>query len=233
MDADPELQAEIGDPWSEIAQAQVARAELDTAVLVSRRRAGSARSSFAMRATLVRAAAEREKPNGERLREYTDARLPLLEKNLLDEQPVERDLEQLQLEFWLTKLREELTADAPETELYLGKESPETLARTLSESQLGDADVRKRLWEGGSRAIMASERSDDPLRAARRTTSARAVRKAYEERVDGPTDRAAERIAKARFAVYGTSVYPDATFSLRLPMAASAAGPIVAAPSRR
>ena len=46
--------------------------------------------------------------------------------------------------------------------------------------------------------------------------SARTVRKAYEERVSGPTDRAAERIARARFAVYGSSVYPDATFSLRL-----------------
>jgi hypothetical protein len=178
-------------------------------------RAGSGSQLFRYARALVRASAERGKPNGERLREYTDARLPLLEKNLLDPQPVERDLEQLQLQFWLTKLREELTADAPETELYLGKESPENLARTLSSSKLGDADVRKRLWEGGARAIAAS---DDPMiRFVLKTDdSARAVRKTYEERVDGPIDRAAERIAKARFAVYGTSVYPDATFSLRL-----------------
>ena len=32
----------------------------------------------------------------------------------------------------------------------------------------------------------------------------------------GATPRASQRIAQARFAVYGTSVYPDATFSLRL-----------------
>jgi hypothetical protein len=213
VDADPRLKAEIGDPWSEIARAQAARAELTTAY--SFLEGGSASQLYRYARTLVRAAAEREKPNGERLREYNDARLPLLQRNLLDEQPVERDLDQLQLEFWLTKLREELTADAPETELYLGKESPENLARTLAASKLGDAALRKQLWEGGTRAIMAS---DDPMiRYVLKTDeSARAVRKAYEERVDGPTDRAAERIAKARFAAYGTSVYPDATFSLRL-----------------
>ena len=213
VDADPKLKAEIGDPWSEIAQAQIARAELTTAY--SFLEGGSASQLYRYARTLVRAAAERAKPNVERLREYTDGRLPLLEKNLLDEQPVEGDLDRLQLEFWLTKLREELTADAPETELYLGKESPENLARTLAASKLGDAEVRKRLWEGGARAIAAS---DDPMiRYVLKTdASARAVRRAYEERVDGPTDRAAERIAKARFAAYGTSVYPDATFSLRL-----------------
>jgi hypothetical protein len=215
VDADPRLKAEIGDPWAEIAQAQVARAELNNAYSFLEGRAGSGSQLFRYARALVRAAAEREKPNGERLREYTDARLPLLEKTLLDPQPVERDLEQLQLLFWLTKLREELTADAPETELYIGRDSPEILARSLSASTLGDADVRKRLWEGGTRAIKAS---DDPMiRYVLKTDeSARAVRKAVEERVDGPTDRAAERIAKARFAIYGTSVYPDATFSLRL-----------------
>jgi hypothetical protein len=215
VEADPRLKAEIGDPWSEIEQAQAAAAELNTAYAFLEGRAGSGSQLFRYARALVRASAERAKPNGERLREYTDARLPLLEKTLLDPQPVERDLEQLQLEFWLTKLREEMTADAPETELYLGKDSPENLSRLLSESTLGDSEVRKRLWQGGAQAIAGS--NDPMIRYVLKTDeSARAVRKAYEERVDGPIDRAAERIAKARFAIYGTSVYPDATFSLRV-----------------
>ena len=43
-----------------------------------------------------------------------------------------------------------------------------------------------------------------------------AVRKDYEARVDAPTLSAAEKIAKARFAIYGTNIDPDATFTLRL-----------------
>jgi hypothetical protein len=80
---------------------------------------------------------------------------------------------------------------------------------------LADAKLRKALWDGGQAAIKAS---NDPLiRYVLATDAAsRAVRKQYEERVTGPTDRAAEKIAKARFAIYGTSTYPDATFSLRI-----------------
>jgi hypothetical protein len=45
---------------------------------------------------------------------------------------------------------------------------------------------------------------------------ARAIRKQYEDQVEAPIDAAAEKIAHARFAVLGTSVYPDADFTLRL-----------------
>jgi hypothetical protein len=44
----------------------------------------------------------------------------------------------------------------------------------------------------------------------------RAVRKAYEEQVDEPLRQAYAKIARARFAVHGTGVYPDATGTLRL-----------------
>ena len=45
---------------------------------------------------------------------------------------------------------------------------------------------------------------------------ARALRKRYEDEVEAVVDAASERIARARFALLGTSVYPDATFTLRL-----------------
>ena len=163
----------------------------------------------------MRAAAEKAKPNGERLPEYTDSRLALLSKDLLDPQPVYPELEQVALEFWLSKLRENLTADADGTKTFLGKDSPETLSARLAQSKLGDPAVRKALWDGGMAAIQAS---DDPMIKFVLATDAasRAMRKQYEERVSGPTDRAAQKIARARFAIYGTNVYPDATFTLRL-----------------
>jgi hypothetical protein len=178
-------------------------------------RAGLGSDLFRFARTLVRAAQEKTKPNAERLPEYTDSRLALLSKTILDPQPVYPDLEQATLEFWLSKLRENLTADAPGTKTFLGKDSPETLSARLAGSRLGDPAMRKALWDGGMVAIQAS--NDPMIKFVLATDQAsRDVRKQYENRVSGPTDRAAQKIARARFAIYGTHVYPDATFSLRL-----------------
>ena len=209
------LKADIGDPWTDIARAQVDRRALFQAYTYMEARAGVFSDLFGYGRALVRAAQERAKPNGDRLPGYTDSQLPLLEKRVLDNTPVYQPLEQAMLVFWLTKLREHLTADAAGTKTFLGKESPEVLAARLSKSRLADADYRKKLWDGGLAAIQAS---DDPMIQYVLATdpASRAVRTEYENRVTGPTDRAAEKIAKARFAIYGTSAYPDATFSLRL-----------------
>ena len=212
---DKKLSAEIGDPWTDTAKVQADRRALYQPYTYMESRAGLFSSLFGYGRAIVRAAEERAKPNGERLPEDTDSRLALLEKRVTDAEPVYPELEAAVLEFWLTKLREHLTADGAGTKIFLGKDSPETLATRLSKSKLADVDYRKKLWDGGLAAVQAS---DDPMIKFVLATDAasRGVRKEYETRVTGPSDRAAEKIAKARFAVYGTGTYPDATFSLRL-----------------
>jgi len=98
----------------------------------------------------------------------------------------------------------------------MGRESPDALAtRLIAETEMNDADFRKRLWEGGKSAI---DTSRDPMIALARSidAEARAIRKRYEDEVEAPTIRAAEKIAAARFKAYGTNTYPDATFTPRL-----------------
>lgn len=213
--ANAALARDIGDPWGEIAQAQVALRALYDSYTLQESRGGFRSELFSYARALVRAAEEKAKPNSERLPGYTDSQLPLLEKQVLDAAPVYPGLEQLALEFWLSKLREYLTADSPATKLFLGKDSPEVLSARLVKSGLADPALRKRLWDGGMAAIRAS---NDPMIQYVLATDAasRAVRKEWETRVSGPVDRAQERIARARFAIYGTGIYPDATFSLRL-----------------
>ena len=179
-------------------------------------RAGVGSDLFRFARALVRAAEEKSKPNGERLREYTDSRLALLSKSLLDPQPVYPDLGKLTLGFWLSKLRENLTADARGHQDIPGQGFARKSGGAFGPIQIGRSrHVRKALWDGGMAAIQAS---DDPMIHFVLATDAasRAIRKQYEDEVIGPVDRASQKIAQARFAIYGTSVYPDATFSLRL-----------------
>jgi hypothetical protein len=208
------LGPDFGDPWAAIEKAQASAQDLYIQNrMIERGPAGS--DLFGYARDLVRAAQERSKPSPERLPGFGDSQLPLLEKQVLDPRPTYPDLEQVTLEFWLSKAREYLTADAPGTRLLLGKDSPEQLAASLAASKLGDPAMRKALWDGGLKAVQAS---DDPMIrfVLRIDAEARRLRMAYDEQVTGPTAAAAEKIAKARFAIYGTSIYPDATFTLRL-----------------
>ncbi|BCW88712.1 Asp/Glu-specific dipeptidyl-peptidase [Alphaproteobacteria bacterium SO-S41] len=210
------LSAEVGDPWADMEKAVAAQRELYLAHDFLEVRAGSLSELYGDARVLVRGAAERAKPNDQRLAGYADNDLPELERALGETAPVHPELERIGLTLWLSKAREYMTVDDPRIVRLLGKESPEGLAaRLLAGTKLGDPAVRLDLWRGGAAAIAAS---DDPLIVFVRQTDedARAIAAAWRERVDGPMALAAERLARARFVLDGASTYPDATGTLRL-----------------
>ena len=202
----------IGDPWRDIDGAVAALRTIDAQRRFSR--PSGELMTYALR--LVRAAEERRKPDSERLPGFSDSALPLLEKQLLDAKPIFGWLERLRIEWSLLKAREYLGADHAQTRLLLGKESPQGLAeRLVGRTRIGEAAVRKALWDGGAAAIAAS---DDPLIVYARQIDAndRRLQKLYDERVDGPLTAARARLADARFASLGAATYPDATGTLRI-----------------
>ncbi len=214
--ADAAIAAAAADPWSALAAVQPIQRELYPSFALLEGQAGGGSILFNYARTLVRGAQERARPSAERLPEFSDSRLTAVQSGLFAVRPVYPALEQVRLEWWLSKTREWLTVDDARVRALLGQESPEAMsARLASGSTLADPAVRRALWEGGLEAIQAS---DDPMirLALAMQDDSRAVRSDWEARVQAPTDRASERLAAARFAAYGDSVYPDATGTLRL-----------------
>lgn len=214
--ADAKLTAQIGDPWSDVERATATYRDLYLPYNMLEARAGMTSQLYLYARTIVRAAEEREKPDADRLPGYTQSSLPLVEKQLIDPTPTYPWLDRLKIAFWLSKTREYLTADDPRVKALLGKDSPESLAATLVDgSRLGDPKVRETLFKGGMAAVRAS---DDPLIrfVLAHDGDARAELMRYRSDVEAPIVAAQSRLAQARFAVYGASLYPDATFTLRL-----------------
>lgn len=204
------------DPWADIAVAMQREQELAVPYTFIEGGAGFDSVLFRHARALVRAAAEREKPSEQRLREYADTALPALARRLTADVPVYADLERLTLSASVERMREYLGPDHPLVQVLLAEFSPDTLAAALvAGSQLADPAVRRQLWEGGQAAIEAT--SDPMIRIARLVDQpARALRRQHEDEVEAIVDAAQEKIASARFAAFGTGIYPDATFTLRL-----------------
>jgi len=214
--ADASLKIAYGEAWDLIDRSLETHRNFYEEHLFIENSAGLLGELYDYAKTIVRGTAEREKPNSERIRAYTDTALPKLEQGLFAARPINKEFEGLQLTFSLEKMREWLGPDSRWVHMILGNEAPDSLAAKLvSGTKLDDPAYRKALWEGGVDAV---EASDDPLirLAATVDPGARALRKRYEDQVEAPRIRGEEMIADARFRLYGTDTYPDATFTLRV-----------------
>jgi hypothetical protein len=214
--SDAQLNPIVGSAWEDIERAENRYREIYDRYLYIEAAAGFNSKLFGYARELVRGAAERGKPNEQRLREYADSNLPKISGSILAATPVYPEFEQVTLSFSLDKMREALGPDDKIIRSLLSSESPDSLATALIKgSKLADPAVRKALWDGGEAAVAAS---NDPLIKLARDIDgeSRAVRKIYEDEVQAGIASGQEKIARARFAILGTNTYPDATFTLRL-----------------
>jgi hypothetical protein len=214
--ANPDRQKMYGDAWDAIAKAHQGLPSYIRERRIFDQGTGFNTALFGIARTLVRLAAENEKPNAARLPEYTDARRASLELGLYSPAPIHDDFEKLKLSDSLGFMVELLGADNPLAKQILNGQTPEVRATELIEgTKLKNPAFRKELAAGGSKAIAAST---DPMIVLARAVDpkARELRKRYENEVTGVERSNYSKIARARFETEGTRLYPDATFTLRL-----------------
>ena len=167
-------------------------------------------------AAIVRYTEETRKPNNKRYDEFRDSNLESFRFSLLSRAPIYADMEEHLLAAWLEEAQKTLGANDPFVRAALAGSTPaEAAKRAVTGTKLADVNVRKALIEGGVDAVA---KSDDPMIILARNIEpvTRELRAWLEEKIQSVEASAGQKIAQARFAVFGKTVYPDATFSLRI-----------------
>ncbi len=213
VNSKPEWRQAYGSAWDEVAKA----ANNSLARLKERLLWTLSVSRLASNAlSIVQYVAEVKKPDGQRIDGFHDSELESLRFQLLSPAPAYPEMEKALLADQLRETLEILGPnDAYAAAVLQGKSPEEAVQALVASSKMADPSFRKSLIDGGEAAIAAS--TDPMIVMARRVDPLnRELRKWHEDNVESIITPAHERIGKARFAVYGKSAYPDATFTLRL-----------------
>jgi hypothetical protein len=212
---DPKLRAAYGGAWDALAAAYKQYADFYKPYWLLEPAAIRGSDLFSIARDVVRLAQERSKPSVQRLREYRDSALPELEASMYASIPFADSMEIAVIADYFEFLRKSLGAENATVKAVLNGRSPQAAARQyVTTTKLKDIAERKRL-AASAEAVKSS--SDGMIRLALLLDApARELRQRYEDRVEAVVTGDGAKVAQARWAVKGTSVYPDATFTLRL-----------------
>ncbi len=215
IEADPAKKAAYAAAWDKIAASKRTSVALMKPLSFLERGLAFDSELFGIARTLVRMAAEKAKPNADRLREYGDSALESLELRLYSEAPIHPEFDKAKLGRSLGFWKREMPADPILARVLRDRTPDRAAADCVDGTRLADVAVRRSLAAGGVKAI---EASDDPMiqLALAVDADARAVRERYEDEIEAVDTVQYAAIARARFAELGDSTYPDATFTLRL-----------------
>ena len=196
-------------PWETIAGATQTRIGLQN-------RSGSLRSAlYRFAEELVLLAAEDTKPSEQRLREFRDSNRQSLEQSLFSPAPLYEDLERLQLADELARFTEIRGGnDELVQQVLAGKGPRERAAELIDGTKMFSAEARQTLAKQGQAGIADSH--DALIGLAKILESEYRALREITEALDERERQAYAKISEVKFAAEGASVYPDATFTLRL-----------------
>lgn len=205
------------DAWPRLAESARAYANFYKEYAVTERWLSPASTALSSRARhLLRLGDELPKSSERRLREYRDSNLKSLELSLFSEAPIDPALEVVKLAAALENVRDVFGANHALTRALLAGKTPKARAKEVIEgTRVGDVAFRRQLYQGGKQAVDAAR---DPLIELVRALdpTARELRRRYENEVEAVETTYSGRIAEAWAKAFGTSIYPDATFTLRI-----------------
>lgn len=212
--SDPELRREYGDVWDELTEIQAGKLRVSPPLNVNDPGfIGSPHVGLA--ADLVNYVRQRALPAGERAEGFDEEKLKQLGSRLRGRTRLSAQQSTRLLEIRLRLADRWLEEDSDFRREVLRGRSPEQAARRLIEgSRIGQRSFRTSLIEAGPSAL---DTVSDPLvRAVDRMIPRH---RELEPRWESLTARESVqegRLAEALFAVFGTDLPPDATFTLRI-----------------
>ena len=210
---DKEMSVKYGNVWNEIDEiTNLKKERFNQTFYRSINSSTLARTAL----TIIRYGEEIQKDDKDRLDGYHDSELERRKFRLLSPAPIYKDLDEVNLVDLFHTVKKKLGTDDEFVQALIGNKEVEKYANKLiRKTKLDKVEYRKELLDGGTKAI---EKSKDPF-----IILARAVDPILREDIEwekknikSKGNLASEKIAQARFNIYGKDTYPDATFSLRL-----------------
>jgi hypothetical protein len=214
IDVNPEWKAKYAGAWEAISQ--VIAGQSQTAKQTFYRSLAVNSRFYAIARQIVFYVAEVKKPDIDRLDGFHDSQLEQLRYRLLSPAPIYKDMDEATMAGMMQLALDELGPDDPYLKIVLNGRTPAAVAKEMEAgTKLDDVALRKSLIAGGAAAVAKSQ---DPFIVLARKLEPLQRKEIEDDKknVESILTPAREKIALARFAVYGKNAYPDATFTLRL-----------------
>ncbi len=214
VDAKPNLKSEYGDLWNKIAALQGQKSKIANVSYALSINPYTSSRYFLIARDVINLADQLKLPESERGKQYKGAELDSTIDNLIPQNP-NTDLDNAMLKVQIAKFYKYLTSDQSIVEKITGGNTGDAAVNyMLDNTVLTNSDKLKALVKEGPDAILGS--SDPFIYFLVKTDAQRTKLQSEEMQIASEETTYSQELGKALFDVYGTSIPPDATFTLRI-----------------